>query len=331
MKTVVSTLVLLGGTLWSAAQAAEPTLPRDGWVSWQVEAVEDAPDWCCFTGWSKKGGERTACKLDSGRDGYNINDRDATTDSMRVYVRLSGGKVDRLQALSSTCPVETKTPIQELGNVSTDDSARWLTLQIKDHANGASRRSPGEMAMGALAAHRGELAQEALTAFARNDARVEVRKQAVFWLAIVRGEPGAEVTSSVMFNDKHEEVRKHASFAITQSKSPRIAADLIRLGNTDKVSDVRAQAWFWLAQSGVPEAEQALWNAARKDSSDHVREHAIFSMSQLPDDRATKALIAAAEDQSLSREQRKKAVFWLSQSEADSAQAYLEKVLARAP
>jgi hypothetical protein len=95
MKTVVSTLVLLGGTLWSAAQAAEPTLPRDGWVSWQVEAVEDAPDWCCFTGWSKKGGERTACKLDSGRDGYNINDRDATTDSMRVYVRLSGGKVDR--------------------------------------------------------------------------------------------------------------------------------------------------------------------------------------------------------------------------------------------
>jgi len=49
----------------------------------------------------------------------------------------------------------------------------------------------------------------------------------------------------------------------------------------------------------------------------------------LPDERAARALIAAAEDQSLSREQRKRAVFWLSQSDSDAAQQYLEKVLAR--
>ena len=52
-------------------------------------------------------------------------------------------------------------------------------------------------------------------------------------------------------------------------------------------------------------------------------------LSQLPGDRAVKALIEVAQDQSLSREQRKRAVFWLSQSESDAAQAYLEKVLAR--
>jgi hypothetical protein len=49
----------------------------------------------------------------------------------------------------------------------------------------------------------------------------------------------------------------------------------------------------------------------------------------LPDDRAAKALIEVAQDQTLPREQRKRAVFWLSQSESDAAQAYLEKVLAR--
>jgi HEAT repeat protein len=132
-----------------------------------------------------------------------------------------------------------------------------------------------------------------------------------------------------MFNDKDAEVRKHAAFAMTQSKSARIAPDLIRLGNTDIVGDVRAQAWFWLAHTGASDAEAAIAAALRKDDDDHVREQAIFALSQLPEERATRALIAAAEDRSLSREQRKRAVFWLSQSQADSAQAYLEKVLAR--
>jgi len=59
-----------------------------------------------------------------------------------------------------------------------------------------------------------------------------------------------------------------------------------------------------------------------------VREQAVFALSRLPDERATQALIAAAEDRSLAREQRKRAVFWLSQSESSAALAYLDKVLA---
>ena len=47
----------------------------------------------------------------------------------------------------------------------------------------------------------------------------------------------------------------------------------------------------------------------------------------LPEERATRALIAVAEDRSLTHEQRKRAVFWLAQSEAEGAQKYLEKVL----
>ncbi len=146
---------------------------------------------------------------------------------------------------------------------------------------------------------------------------------------MVRGAEGAEVTSSLMFGDANPEVRKHAAFALAQSKSPRVAADLIRLGNTDKVGDVRAKAWFWLAQKGAAEAEQAIGEALRKDADEDVREQAIFALSQLPDERATRALIAAAEDQSLTREQRKRAVFWLSQSRSDSAVAYLDRVLTK--
>ena len=109
-----------------------------------------------------------------------------------------------------------------------------------------------------------------------------------------------------------------------------MAGDLTRLGNTDKDADVRAQAWFWLAGSGAAAAEEAIGAALRKDADDHVREQAIFALSRsCREERATLALIKVVEDRSLSREQqRKRAVFWLAQSQAEGAQKYLEKVLA---
>ena len=313
----------------SPAHAAELALPREGWVSWQVAAVEGAPAWCCWSNWRRPVMLRPRLSDWMTMKASASATATRTTDTVKVYARVTGGKIDRLQALSATCPVETKTPVQELGSVAADDSARWLIAQAKQGVlKRVKHRSIGESALAALAMHRGDFARDALAAFARDHAR-ETRKWAVFWLAMLRGSEGADITSSVMFNDKDAEVRKHAAFAMAQTKSPRAAADLIRQGNTDKVGDVRAQAWFWLAQTGAAEAEKAIAQALRKDTDEHVREQAVFALSQLPDDRAPRALIATAEDQSLSREQRKRAVFWLSQSESDSAQAYLEKVLAR--
>jgi hypothetical protein len=311
----------------SGAQAAELNLPRDGWASWQVAAVENAPAWCCWNSLKDIDASPSSCRLDDRPEGHGTRG-DATTDSVKVYARVAGGKIDRLQVLSANCPVETRTPINELGNVTLEDSARWLIARA-GQSGVAAGNSISEHALAALAMHRGDLARDALADFASKDARIETRKWSVFWLATLRGAVGADITSTAMFNDRDVEVRKHAAFAMAQTQSPRAAADLIRQGNTDKVGDVRAQAWFWLAKSGAAEAEQAIAQAIRKDADDEVREHGIFALSQLPAERAPRALIAAAEDQSLAREQRKRAVFWLSQSESDSAQNYLEKVLAR--
>ena len=309
----------------SQARAAELLLPKDGWASWQVEAVEDSPSWCCWSSWDESVATEMTCKLDGDRQGYGTRGK-ATTEAVRVYAHFKGGKVERLRVLSATCPVETKAPIQNLDNVATDDSARWLTGLTRQNAPLAHENFEDDV-LAALAMHRGEVAMGALSGMARSHPRVETRKQASFWLAEVRGTTGAEVVSAMMFNDKDAEVRKHAEFALTQSKSPRIAADLIKVGNTDAVSDVRAQSWFWLAQTGAANAEEAIIAASKQDPDDHVREQAIFALSQLPDERSTNALIAAVEDRSLAREQRKRALFWLAQSESAGAQAYLEKML----
>jgi HEAT repeat protein len=326
----VRTAALLLACCASQLRAAEVQLPEEGWASWEVEAPEGTPFWCCWSNWNRRGDPREPCKLDEHPQGYGTRDDDATTNSVRVYARTKAGKLDRLQVLAAACPVITRTEVREL-TVAADDSARWLIARARQDGSDSSTREPlVQQALAALAMHRGEPAGRALADFARQDKREDARKWAVFWLALMRGAEGAEITSSVMFDDPQPEVRKHAAFAITQSKSPRAAADLIRQGNTDKDDDVRAQAWFWLAQTGYPDAEAAILAALRKDADDHVREQAVFALSQLPGERSAKALIATAEDQSLSREQRKRAVFWLSQSQSDAAQEYLEAVLARA-
>jgi hypothetical protein len=266
--------------------AAELTLPRDGWVSWQVAAVDGAPEWCCWSNSNNfRNAPRTACKLDGKQDSWGNRDDD-TTDQVRIYARTAGGKLDRLRVLSVTCPAEAATPIRDLGTVAENDSARWLVGLAKQK---------NEDVLTALAINRGDVARDALSDIARNDTRGETRQQAVFWLAQVRGQEGADITSSIMFNDKDPDVREHAAFALSQSEAPRAEADLTRLLNTDK--------------------------------DDEVREGAVFALSQLPDERAARALIATAENRSLARELRKKAVFWLSQSESDAAQKYLERML----
>lgn len=310
------------------SHSVELTLPRDGWASWQVDAVEGAPAMCCWSSRDDRQPSTKACRLDDERGNFGSRDH-ATTDAVRVYARVAGGKIERLRVLAASCLVETATPIRVI-NTTTDDSTRWLVGLSRRGTDAGMSDDVQENVLAGLAMHRGDLAQNELAALARGNDPAETRKKAVFWLAHLRGTAGAEVATSVMFTDKDPALRQHAAFAITQSKSARVSQDLIRLGNTDKDGEVRAQAWFWLAHTGAPDSEVAIVAALKKDQDDQVREQAICALSQLPDERATRALIAAAEDRSLSNEQRKRAVFWLAQSESKGAQSYLEKVLAAA-
>jgi hypothetical protein len=328
----LTSLGLTSLALAPQARAAELALARDGWTSWEVAAVDDAPDWCCWSenSWSDSRGFRNApprpCRLDSRQQVFGSHD-DSTTDAVRVYARTAAGSIDRLRVFSATCPVDASTPIRDLGMVAQDDSARWLIDLARQQNSGTANKRLQEDVLAALAVNRGDLARDELAGIARNDSRVETRKKAVFWLALLRGREGADITASIMFNDRNADVREHAAFALGQSKSPRVPADLIRLGTTDREPDVRAQAWFWLAHTGAPDTESAIFAALDKETDEEVLERAIFALSRLPDERAPRALIAAAQDQSLSRKLRKRALFWLSQSESDMALTYLDQVL----
>ena len=102
---------------------------------------------------------------------------------------------------------------------------------------------------------------------------------------------------------------------------------LLRQAKDDEAESVRSQAWFWLAQTGDARTEDEVRAALHRDASESVRHQAIFALSQLPGGRGVPALIAVIEDRGLPMEDRKQALFWLGQSESDSALAYLDRVL----
>lgn len=126
-----------------------------------------------------------------------------------------------------------------------------------------------------------------------------------------------------------EPLAQQALAGLSQHRLDRAGTELAGFARTDARAENRKWALFWLAQRGQPGAEQTIAAALREDPDQDVREHGVFALSQLPAERSTRALIAAAEDRTLPRAQRKRAVFWLAQSESAGAQAYLEKVLAR--
>lgn len=304
----------------AGATASDLVLPKDGWVSWQVNAVDGASDWCCFSG-DQPGGRAPICDLDSRNSNYGSRDSSPPITQVQVYARMKDGEVERVRAYGPNCPVKAQGTITDLGTVDSDASARWLTTQLD------GRKERFSDALAALAMHAGTTAEDQLTRLASTAGDGERRKDALFWLGHARGEAGVRRIEPMLVSDPDPEIRQQAAFAVSQSSSTRRGELVLRQAKTDRDEDVRSQAWFWLVQSGDARAESELTTALRAERSQQVRHQAIFALSQLPDERGVPALITVIEDRKLPIEDRKQALFWLGHNETDAAVAYLDRVL----
>lgn len=311
-------LVLLVG-LWIDRSAFADTLdvPASGWASWEVPAAEGTRDWCCQ---DAHGQRARQCPLDGPPNGYSQRSENPV-EAVRLYVRFDAGQLKQLRMVAASCPVTARSPIQDLGAVAVEPSLHWLQQQL------VQRPALREDLTAALSAHAGEAAQAALLALAAPGAPRPQRQDALFWLALNRGVAGASALEPFLTQDADPEIRQHAAFALSQTQSPRRNPALIRQGQQDPSSTVRSQAWFWLAQTGAAEAEAAIASALKAEKNAEVRHQAIFALSQLPEARAAPALGRVLEDRRLSLDDRKQALFWLSQSESAVAQRYLAEVL----
>jgi HEAT repeat protein len=104
----------------------------------------------------------------------------------------------------------------------------------------------------------------------------------------------------------------------------------LKIAKADNVSKkVRRSAVFWLGQAAGDAATRGLTDLVDDGNADReVRETAVFALSQRPRDEGVPALIRIAR-QNKDPDLRRKAIFWLGQSDDPRALSLFEELLTK--
>lgn len=123
-------------------------------------------------------------------------------------------------------------------------------------------------------------------------------------------------------------VGEEAILPATLADSVTVWPTLLTLAKSDRVPRrARRQAVFWLGQAAGSVATRGLSGLVDEDGVEReVKEQAVFALSQQPHGDGVPALIRIARTHA-DRELRRKALFWLGQSDDPRALALFEELL----
>ncbi len=155
----------------------------------------------------------------------------------------------------------------------------------------------------------------------QHDPDSECREQAVFWLSQVSTERAVNMLDSILRGSGDGALRDKAIFALSQQHSPR-AGDILRryAENPNAPSDAREKAIFWLGQQHSSENAAFLRGLYAQLGDADLKDKVLFSLSQMGGADNGRWLMEIALNEHERIEQRKKALFWAGQREADLAQ-----------
>lgn len=215
----------------------------DGWISWKVEAVINAPNWCCVL-WRSGTARPVACDLDGKDLGFSTRHGSSPTE-MRIYALIASGKLQSVRALEPRCPVSARGDIADLGLLSADISLAWLRRYAEPHTTISSD------VLAAISVHAGAGAREALLDIARGNRDVASRMDAIFWLGQVRIREVVDEIRELALSDRDDDIREQAVFALAQLPDEEAGRVLIGIiENRDLAIETRRNALFWLVESG---------------------------------------------------------------------------------
>ncbi|MDQ3673524.1 MAG: HEAT repeat domain-containing protein [Gemmatimonadota bacterium] len=148
-------------------------------------------------------------------------------------------------------------------------------------------------------------------------------------LGLVSARDAANYLVSVAQTDRGA-IGSKAIFPATIADSADVWPALMRVArNPDVPRGTRTQAVFWIGQAAGEAATADLGALVVDNTVDReVREQAVFALSQRPRDQSIPALIKVART-NRDPEIRKKAIFWLGQSDDPRALDLFEELLTR--
>jgi hypothetical protein len=268
-------------------------------------------------------------KLHGSRNGENINcdskDKGGPAGLLLAFSRTTSGP-RAVRLLDPEDVYEFKTvPVTWLGTADADSSAGYLGSEFD--------RGPEKLQKSLvfiISLHDTPRSLDFLSRTARGTAySLEVRKDAVFWAGTSKDVRGYEIVRDVLATAKESELKKQAVFALTLTDRKEATAELIRVAKTDRSHEVRKEAIFWLGQKASQEAVATLKDVVDKpDENEEIKDSAVFAISQLPKEKSVPMLIAMARTNK-SASVRKKALFWLGQTDSDEALKLFEEILTK--
>jgi TolA-binding protein len=217
-----------------------------------------------------------------------------------------------------------------MGQVNTDRAAQALVQMLESPSVDEDLR---EQAVFALMQQRTERGQAAVRRIAEDTRSPEgLREKAVFWLGQHRSPENAQYLrglfdrlASAPAGSSNESIRQKILFSLSQMRGQGNDQWLMQVATDPKHSvETRKQAIFSAGQAGVSTAElTALYPRVNERE---IKEQLIWVMSQKRDNDAVTRLMEIAR-RDPDRELRKKAIFWLGQSNDPRVRDFLLEII----
>ncbi len=183
-----------------------------------------------------------------------------------------------------------------------------------------------DKAVFALSQHESPRAQQAIRAYAeRADVPERVREKAIFWIGQHETADNAAFLRSLYGRLKSEDLKKKVLFSLSQMGGEENGRWLLGIArDTSQGIEMRKQALFWAGQGGVSIGELVKLYGTVGDRA--MREQLVFVYSQRDEPQALDQLIEIAK-RDPNPELRKRALFWLGQSDDSRAVQAIQDVL----
>jgi len=165
--------------------------------------------------------------------------------------------------------------------------------------------------------------EDILLAAARSDPDQEVREQAVWWLSQVDSPKAVAALDSILRSSPDPVLQDKAIFALSQQNAPKARQALRDFALRASVSDeLREKAIFWIGQGDDPERLGFLKTLYVQIKGFELRDKILFSVSQIEGRESEGWLMQVAGDANENIELRKKALFWVGQSDSPGVDLY---------
>jgi HEAT repeat protein len=210
----------------------------------------------------------------------------------------------------------------------------WLSQVGSERAVGAidsilrtsTDRQLQDKAIFALSQQDSPRARLALRTYAeRTDAPVGLREQAIFWIGQSGGKESSAYLRELFGRIKDQELRNKILFSVSQMGGEQSGKWLVGVArDRTQAIEIRKQALFWAGQGGAPLADLASLYTAFDDRE--MKDQLIFVYSQRDEPGAVDKLLEIAR-RDPDAELRKKALFWLGQSDDPRAAKALQDII----